>query len=117
MSGNSFRRPLILFVTIPLVFTGAFIGLVIMQAPFDFSGILGLLSLGGVITNNGIILIDKIDSDRVEGKTPYAAVVSAALSRFRPILMATVTTVFGLMPLIISVDPLFFRRPSSWPFA
>jgi multidrug efflux pump subunit AcrB len=105
---NSFRRPLIIFVTIPLAFTGGFIGLLITGAPFDFFAMLGLLSLAGVIINNGIVLIDKIDSDRAEGSDAYAAIVSAALSRFRPILMTTVTTVFGLLPLIISVDPLFF---------
>jgi multidrug efflux pump subunit AcrB len=105
---NSFRRPLIIFITIPLAFTGGFIGLLIMQAPFDFFAMLGLLSLAGVIINNGIVLIDKIDSDRAGGSDAYTAVVSAALSRFRPILMTTVTTVFGLLPLIISLDPLFF---------
>ncbi len=105
---NSFRRPLIIFITIPLAFTGGFIGLLIMRAPFDFFAMLGLLSLAGVIINNGIVLIDKIDSDRAEGSDAYTAVVSAALSRFRPILMTTVTTVFGLLPLIISLDPLFF---------
>ncbi len=105
---NSFRRPLIIFITIPLAFTGGFIGLLIMGAPFDFFGMLGLLSLAGVIINNGIVLIDKIDSDRAGGVEPYAAVVGAALSRFRPILMTTVTTVFGLLPLIVSFDPLFF---------
>jgi multidrug efflux pump subunit AcrB len=105
---NSFRRPLIIFITIPLAFTGGFIGLLIMRAPFDFFAMLGLLSLAGVIINNGIVLIDKIDSDRAGGSDPYKAVISAALSRFRPILMTTVTTVFGLLPLIISLDPLFF---------
>jgi multidrug efflux pump subunit AcrB len=60
------------------------------------------------ILNNGIVLIDKIDADRTEGMEPYAAVLNAALSRFRPILMTTVTTVLGLIPLILSVDPLFF---------
>ena len=105
---NSFRRPLIIFITIPLAFTGGFIGLLIMGAPFDFFGMLGLLSLAGVIINNGIVLIDKIDSDREGGVEPYAAIMNAALSRFRPILMTTVTTVFGLLPLIVSFDPLFF---------
>lgn len=105
---NSFRRPLIIFVTIPLAFTGGFIGLILMRAPFDFFAMLGLLSLAGVIINNGIVLIDKIDADRAEGSDPHTAVVNAALSRFRPILMTTVTTVLGLMPLILSVDPLFF---------
>ena len=60
-----------------------------------------------MIINNGIVLIDKIDSERAEGNTGDP-VVAAALSRFRPILMTTVTTVLGLMPLIISNDPLFF---------
>jgi multidrug efflux pump subunit AcrB len=105
---NSFRRPLIIFITIPLAFTGAFIGLVVMGAPFDFFAMLGLLSLAGVIINNGIVLIDKIDTEQAEGAEPHAAVLNAALTRFRPILMTTVTTVFGLLPLIISVDPLFF---------
>jgi multidrug efflux pump subunit AcrB len=105
---NSFRRPAIIFFTIPLAFTGAFIGLLIMRAPFDFFAILGLLSLAGVIINNGIVLIDKIDSEQAAGKSPYDAVVMAALSRFRPILMTTVTTVLGVLPLIISRDPLFY---------
>jgi multidrug efflux pump subunit AcrB len=105
---NSFRRPAIIFFTIPLAFTGAFIGLMIMRAPFDFFAMLGLLSLAGVIINNGIVLIDKIDNEQAAGKSAYDAVVMAALSRFRPILMTTVTTVLGVLPLIISRDPLFF---------
>jgi multidrug efflux pump subunit AcrB len=105
---NSFRRPLIIFVTIPLAFTGGFIGLLATGAPFDFFAMLGLLSLAGVIINNGIVLIDKIDADRAGGLEPHAAILNAALSRFRPILMTTVTTVLGLMPLLISMDPLFF---------
>jgi multidrug efflux pump subunit AcrB len=105
---NSFRRPFIIFCTLPLAFTGAFIGLLVMRAPFDFFGILGLLSLAGVIINNGIVLIDKIDSERAAGLDPYSAVNSAAISRLRPIVMTTVTTVLGVMPLIISVDPLFY---------
>ena len=70
--------------------------------------ILGLLSLAGIIINNGIVLIDRIETENQEGKEPYDAVISAALSRFRPIVMTTLTTILGLMPLIISRDPLFF---------
>jgi multidrug efflux pump subunit AcrB len=105
---NSFRRPGIIFFTIPLAFTGAFFGILILGAPFDFFGILGLLSLAGVIINNGIVLIDRIDNERATGTAPYEAVIKSAISRFRPILMATITTILGVMPLIISVDPLFF---------
>jgi multidrug efflux pump subunit AcrB len=105
---NSIRRPLIIFITIPLAFVGGFIGLHIMRAPFDFFGMLGLLSLAGVIINNGIVLIDKIDAEITAGRKPYDAVIMAAVSRFRPIVMTTITTILGVMPLIVSVDPLFY---------
>ena len=105
---NSFRRPLIIVFTLPLAFVGAFVGLLGFRAPFDFFGILGLLSLAGIIINNGIVLIDKIDSERNAGRDAYTAVVEATVSRFRPICMTTVTTILGVMPLIISRDPVFY---------
>ena len=105
---NSFRRPTIIMLTIPMAFAGALVGLIVMRAPFDFFGILGLLSLAGVIINNGIVLIDRIDSQRTAGLAPYEAVVSAAVSRFRPILMSATTTILGVLPLILFVDPLFY---------
>lgn len=105
---NSFRRPTIIMLTIPMAFAGALVGLIIMRAPFDFFGILGLLSLAGVIINNGIVLIDRIDSQRAAGLEPQEAVISAAVSRFRPILMSATTTILGVMPLIVFVDPLFY---------
>jgi len=105
---SSFRKPMIIFITIPLAFTGSFFGLALMRAPFDFFGMLGLLSLAGVIINNGIVLLDKIDAETSQGSDPYNAVLTAAISRFRPILMTTVTTVLGVMPLIVLKDPLFY---------
>ena len=105
---NSFRRPLIIVFTLPLAFVGAFVGLFGFRAPFDFFGILGLLSLAGIIINNGIVLIDKIDSERSVGRDAYTAVVEATVSRFRPICMTTITTILGVMPLIISRDPVFY---------
>ncbi|MEJ2168337.1 MAG: efflux RND transporter permease subunit [Desulfobacterales bacterium] len=105
---NSFRRPAIIFITIPLAFAGALIGVLIFGAPFDFFGILGLLSLAGVIINNGIVLIDRIEIERQRGLDPYQAVIQSAVSRFRPILMTTITTILGVMPLILWRDPLFY---------
>ena len=105
---NSYRRPSIIAFTLPLAFVGAFAGLVIFRAPFDFFGILGLLSLAGIIINNGIVLIDRIDVERNAGREPYDAVVRATVSRFRPICMTTITTLLGVMPLIISRDPVFY---------
>ena len=105
---NSFRRPLIILLTIPMAFVGAVLGLLVMKAEFGFMSILGLLSLAGIIINNGIVLIDRIDSERAAGKDPYDAVITAAITRFRPILMTTITTILGLLPLIVSKDPLFY---------
>ena len=105
---NSFRRPGIILFTLPLAFTGALFGLFVFRAPFDFFGILGLLSLAGIIINNGIVLIDRMDIERNEGKEPYTAIVDATLSRFRPICMTTITTILGVMPLIVTHDPVFY---------
>jgi len=105
---NSFRRPAIIILTIPMAFAAAMVGIFAFRAPFDFFATLGLLSLAGVIINNGIVLIDRIDSGRAEGLAPYEAVVMAALSRFRPILMSAITTVLGVAPLIVVRDPLFY---------
>jgi multidrug efflux pump subunit AcrB len=105
---NSFRRTAIILMTIPMTLTGVVVGLLVMDATFGFMVILGLLSLAGVIVNNGIVLIDRIDSERAAGKTTYEAVVDSALARFRPILMTTVTTILGLLTLIIARDPLFY---------
>mgnify|MGYP001828109695 FL=1 len=105
---NSFRRPFIIAFTLPLAFIGAFIGLLLFGAPFDFFGILGLLSLAGIIINNGIVLIDRIDQERNAGRDAHSAVIEATVSRFRPIWMTTITTILGVMPLIISHDPVFY---------
>jgi multidrug efflux pump subunit AcrB len=105
---NSFRRTAIILMTIPMTLTGVVVGLLVMDATFGFMVILGLLSLAGVIVNNGIVLIDRIDSERAAGKAVYEAVVDSALARFRPILMTTVTTILGLLTLIIARDPLFY---------
>jgi multidrug efflux pump subunit AcrB len=58
--------------------------------------------------NNSIVLIDKIDSERNAGRDAYTAVLEATVSRFRPICMTTITTILGVMPLIISRDPVFY---------
>jgi len=105
---NSFRQAAIITLTMPLSFIGAVIGLLVMQAPFGFMVTLGLYSLAGIIINNAIVLIDRIKIEIDSGKTQYQALVDACLTRLRPIAMTTITTVMGLLPLIISKDPLFY---------
>ena len=112
-----FKRPAIILITIPLVLIGAAIGLHLMQASFGFMVILGLFSLAGIIINNAIVLIDRIDIERTEdGKTMSEAIVSASIRRFRPIVVTTVTTIVGLFPLIIQQDVLFYGMASAIAF-
>jgi len=98
---DSFRRPAIILLTIPLVFIGAAVGLWVFRAYFDFTAMLGLFSLAGIIINNGIVLIDRIDHGIEEGLAVDRAIVAAALARARPIVMTTITTVAGLVPLAV----------------
>jgi len=115
---NSIKRPLIIVATIPLLIVGVALGLHVMQADFGFMVILGILSLAGIIVNNAIVLIDRIDIEREHGQneTGMGAIVSASRRRLRPIIMTTVTTILGLLPLILANDPLFYGMASIMAF-
>jgi multidrug efflux pump subunit AcrB len=88
-----------------------------MKAVFGFMTILGLLALAGIIINNGIVMIDRIEEERNAGIDPYDAIILAAQSRLQPILLSVATTVLGLLPLIIYKDPLFYGMASMMAFA
>ncbi len=106
---NSIRRPLIVLAVIPLTLVGVTIGLLIAPgANLSFTAILGLLSLAGIIINNGIVLIDRIEIERDGGLEVGDAIIAASQKRLRPIIMTTVTTFLGLMPIIVSRDVLFY---------
>lgn len=106
---DSFKRPLLIFLTVPLIITGVALALFIMPgANFGFMAILGLLALFGIFLNNSIVLIDQIDREREAGQSVKEAIFSASLSRVRPILITTATTVLGLVPIILSQDVLFY---------
>ena len=114
---KSYRRPLIIMGTIPLLLIGAVIGLYVMQANFGFMVMLGLYSLAGIIINNAIVLIDRIDIDRATSpRSDFESVVSASVRRLRPIVMTMVTTVLGLLPLIVFEDALFYGMASAMAF-
>lgn len=98
---NSFRRTAIILLTIPLILIGANFGLFLFNAFFDFTAMLGLFSLAGIIINNGIVMIDRVDQARDEGMRVDEAVIEAALARARPIIMTTITTIVGLLPLAL----------------
>jgi multidrug efflux pump subunit AcrB len=105
---NSFRKPVIVLLTIPVGFTGVVIGLLVGSTFYSFMALLGMLSLIGIVVNNAIVMLEQIDIEERAGAAPYDAIIQACLGRMRPILMTTLTTILGMMPLIISRDPLFF---------
>ncbi|MBI1236223.1 MAG: MMPL family transporter [Alphaproteobacteria bacterium] len=113
---NSIRRGGIILMTVPLVLVGAVLGLVVMGAPFAFMVLLGLVSLAGIVINNGIVLIDRITSEEAKGTPQREAILFACLSRLRPILMTTLTTVLGLVPLILYGGVLFYGMASAIAF-
>ncbi len=99
---NSIRRPLIILMTIPLALIGVVIGLLVFDLYFGFMTLLGVISLAGIVINNAIVLLDRINIEiNDEGRTPARAVVEAAQRRLRPILLTTTTTIGGLLPLYL----------------
>ncbi|WP_394126131.1 efflux RND transporter permease subunit [Vibrio hepatarius] len=97
---NSLRKPLVIWFTVPLSIIGVSIGLLATDMPFSFTAFLGLLSLSGMILKNGIVLLDQINIELESGKDPYQAVFDSAISRVRPVSMAALTTILGMIPLV-----------------
>ncbi|MBE3675333.1 efflux RND transporter permease subunit [Pseudoalteromonas distincta] len=100
---NSLKQPLVIWATVPLAIIGVSAGLLAMNAPFSFMGLLGLLSLSGMLIKNGIVLVDQINLELSEGKSPYEAVFDSGVSRVRPVAMAAITTILGMIPLLFDV--------------
>tara|TARA_R100000687_G_scaffold48649_1_gene38867 strand:- start:18039 stop:21113 length:3075 start_codon:yes stop_codon:yes gene_type:complete len=97
---NSVRKPLVIWFTVPLAIIGVSFGLLATGMPFSFTALLGLLSLSGMILKNGIVLMDQINIELASGKETYNAVFDSALSRVRPVSMAAMTTILGMVPLM-----------------
>ncbi|MEM6533059.1 MAG: efflux RND transporter permease subunit [Myxococcota bacterium] len=99
---NSLRKPVIVLSAIVLGLIGVVLGLVIMQSVFGFMALLGVVSLAGIVINNAIVLLDRIQLEIEEGRAPLNAIMNAAQQRVRPILLTTATTVASLIPLYLS---------------
>ncbi len=102
---NSVRRPLIIFMTVPLSIIGVTAALLLTGLPFGFMCILGFLGLSGMIIKNAIVLIDEIELQLRRGVPEYKAVLDSSVSRMRPVMMAAGTTILGMAPLL--ADPLY----------
>ena len=97
---NSLRQTAVIFMTLPLIIVGVVAGLLSFGQPFGFMALLGFLSLVGMQVKNAIVLMDEINARLAAGDAPYQAVVSAGVSRVRPVANSALTTVLGMLPLI-----------------
>ncbi len=97
---NSVLTPLVIWLCVPLALIGVSFGLLIMNGAFGFMALLGFLSLSGMIVKNGIVLADQINVELERGVETYQAVFSSAVSRVRPVCMAAITTILGMIPLL-----------------
>lgn len=109
---RSFSQPLIIYSAIPLAVTGAFVALFITGHSFSFMAFVGLTSLIGIVVNDSIILVDFINQEREKGVERIEAIISAGQIRFVPIILTTVTTIGGLLPLTLRGGDMW--APMGW---
>jgi multidrug efflux pump subunit AcrB len=97
---RSYAQPLIIMVSIPFGIVGAVVAHVAMGYPLTLISMMGIVALSGVVVNDSLVLIDFANGERKRGLSLHDAVTSAGVRRFRPILLTTLTTFFGLAPMI-----------------
>jgi len=103
---NAVRQPVIIFMIVPLAIIGVTIGLLITGIAMEFIAILGVLSLSGLLIKNAIVLVDQMDIEIGEGKPRFDAIIEAAYDRARPVILSSLTTVLGVIPLLFDA---FFK--------
>jgi multidrug efflux pump subunit AcrB len=96
---NAVRQPIVIWSIVPLAIVGVVVGLTLTQTPLEFMGILGLLSLSGLLIQNSLVLVDSTDELIASGMPRFDALVESAASRLRPVTMGAFTTVLGILPL------------------
>lgn len=103
---NSWRKVLLILLCFPFVFCGITPSLLITGQPLTFMAIIGMMGLIGMMVKNAIVLVDEINrQQKEEHQLPYTAVIEATVSRVRPVLMASLTTIVGMIPLV--GDPMY----------
>lgn len=107
MQFNSIKQPFIILITVPLSVIGSVVGLLLFRQPLSFTALLGAVGLIGIVVNNAIVLIDFINCERMRGRTIKEACLHSVEKRFRPVMLTTITTVIGLIPLVFSKSNLF----------
>ncbi|UCH82167.1 MAG: efflux RND transporter permease subunit [Nitrospiraceae bacterium] len=112
---NSVTQPFIIMTAVLLSLGGAFFGLLFIRSPFGIimTGV-GVISLAGVVVNNGIVLVDYINKLRERGLTVHDAIVAGGATRLRPVLLTAITTILGLLPMVTGVSFDFHMWEISW---
>lgn len=100
---NDFRPIAVIFLTIPFAMIGITAGLLLFNVPFGFMALLGAMSLAGMMNKNIVVLLDACGENLAKGMHPYHAIIEAAVSRARPVMLAAGTTVLGVIPLLQDV--------------
>ena len=101
---RSYIQPAIIMISIPFGIVGAIAGHLLMGYGLSLLSMFGIVALSGVVVNDSLVLIDFANRQVREGSTPYAAIINAGIQRFRPIILTTMTTFFGLMPMIFETS-------------
>lgn len=102
---NDFKKPLIVLICIPMAFIGIVPGMILTGQPFTFMAIIGSFGLMGMIVKNAIVLLDEAETLIAGGSEKYPALINATVSRTRPVLLASFTTILGMVPLL--TDPMY----------
>ena len=97
---SAVRKAAVIWITVPLSIIGVSLGLLLTGQPFSFMALLGLLSLTGMLLKNGIVLLEQINTEEATGKSHKIALFDAAVSRVRPVSIAALTTMLGMVPLL-----------------
>jgi multidrug efflux pump subunit AcrB len=100
---RSFLQPLIIMFTVPFSFIGVIVGLLVIREPFSLVAFIGVVALAGIVVNDSLILVDFINSRRDAGVSKWRAIVKSGVIRMRPIMLTTITTIFGLLPMAIGI--------------
>ncbi len=111
---KSFRQPIIILVSIPLSFIGALVAMLVFKENITLTALLGMMSLVGIVVNNGILLVEYINRHHEKGHSIYKSCIKAVERRLRPILLSSLTTIFGLIPLAVFGGDFF--RPMAVTF-
>jgi multidrug efflux pump subunit AcrB len=101
---KSYTQPLLVMAAIPFGFVGAVLGHLLMGYELSIISMFGVVALTGVVVNDSLVLIDATNKKRAEGAGPLESIIYGATRRFRPILLTSLTTFFGLAPMILETD-------------